>query len=538
MASFRLLRETTAIAMLTVCTGQMVLGADLETLTRDVKSLCRDYVAGFGSEQTSLVYHHRLDGPQGIAALTSPGEIAQGTVDGKPMPYGYGSGIQDVALENGQFLFALCDVYDATQDPEIGQLAARIFDGIRLVATLSPEPGFAPRGPHPDGKSYYRDSSRDQHAALAEALWRYGRCDLATVDDRRFIAGELNEMALRMEANDWKILVEDGSHMAHVGFSWKQSTSIGAISLLSSLAMVADATGDPHWQDVYRQYSEEKDGFRWNDLLNPERVETWKPFTLYSNQFNQAVLALQRAETDPERKQQLARLQGGLARRALHSNVLDPSYWRRLDWAGSETDEVATQRLDLVGLSLAAPRNVAELLAAYDPASMQSRNGALCSTANKLCFGIPTAAFHKALASEDPELVAEVAPHVRRMIQIMLNHGREYDRGENFNRTVVLALLLWATELRNDRETQPYLKPSPLGQLGVGPSMDVDYHDGLLYTIGEGKLHAVDVSNPDASRCERNHRRPGTGSTTLRRRRSRLRHIQRRRALCRRRLHA
>ena len=498
MGSFRLLRETTAVALFTVCTGQLALSADLETLSRDVKALCRDYVTGFGSDQTHLVYHHRLDDPKGIAALTSPAEIAQGTVKGKPMPYGYGSGIQDVALENGQFLFALCDVFDATHDPEIGQLAAWIFDGIRLNATLSPEPGFAPRGPHPDGKSYYRDSSRDQHAALAEALWRYGRCDLATVDDRRFIAGELNEMALRMEANDWKILVEDGSHMAHVGFSWKQSSSIGAISLLSFLAMVADATGDSHWQDVYRQYSEEKDGFRWNDLLNPERVETWKPFTLYSNQFNQAVLALQRAETDPERKQQLGKLQRGLAQRALHSNVLDPAYWRRLDWAGSEADDIATQLLDLVGLSLAAPRNVAELLTAYDPASMQSRSGALRSTTNKLCFGIPTTAFHKALASEDPELVAEVAPHVRRMIQIMLEHGRDYDRGENFNRTVVLALLLWAAELRNAPGTPPYLKPSPLGQLGVGPSMDVDYRDGLLYTIGEGKLHVIDVSNPDA----------------------------------------
>ena len=139
-----------------------------------------------------------------------------------------------------------------------------------------------------------------------------------------------------------------------------------------------------------------------------------------------------------------------------------------------------------------------ELLATFDPAWMQSKNRGLRSTANKLCFGIPTAAFHMALASEDPNLAAEVVPHVRRMVRIMLDHGRAYDRGENYNRTVVLALLLWAAEVRNDSERPAYLKSSTLGQLGLGPSMDVDYHEGLLYAIGEGKLQVVDVSDPES----------------------------------------
>ena len=488
----RLLRKLAGVVLVSSFFVPATRGGEAESLLDDMKALCRQYVAGFGSERTDLVYHHRLDGPRGAGALSSPAEIAEGTVGGKPMPYGYGSGIQDMALENGQFLFALCDVFDATHDAEIGELAQWIFRGIRLVATVSPEPGFAPRGPHPDGRSYYRDSSRDQHAALAEALWRYGRCDLATVDDRRFIASELDEMAQRMEANDWKILVEDGSHVAHVGFSWKQSTPIGAISLLSFLAMVSDATGDSHWQEVYQEYSSEKDFFRWNMLLNPDRVETWKPLTLYSNQFSQAVLALQRAEIDPERKQQLAELQRLLARRALQSNVFDPTYWRRLDWAGGETDEGARERLAPLGLSLNEPKNVVELLAAYDPAWMGAKNGLLRSTGNKLCFGIPTAAFHKALASENAELAAEVGPHIRRMVQIMLDHGADYDRGENFNRTVMLGLLLWAAEARGGADSPT------IDSLGLGPAMDVDVQDGFLYAIGEGKLHVVDLSDPNS----------------------------------------
>jgi hypothetical protein len=143
---------------------------DTETLAADAKLLCTQYLAAFGSDRTDLLYHHRLDGPLGIGALSSPAEIAVGTVDGKPMPYGYGSGIQDVPLENGQFLFALCDVFDSTGDPEIGQLAQRIFRGIRLVATVSPEPGFAPRGPHPDGKSY-RGENYNRSVVLALLLW-------------------------------------------------------------------------------------------------------------------------------------------------------------------------------------------------------------------------------------------------------------------------------------------------------------------------------------------------------------------------------
>jgi hypothetical protein len=246
-----------------------------------------------------------------------------------------------------------------------------------------------------------------------------------------------------MEANEWKILVEDGSQVAHVGFGWTQSTPIGAITLLSFLAMVADATGDPHWQDLYQEFSAQKNGFRWNDLLSPHRAKTWKPLTLYSNQFFQALQALRRIEPDRKRTQQLAELQRRLARRALQTNVFDPACWRRLDWAGSESDEAAAERLALAGLSLREQRNVIELFEAYDPAWMRAENGKLRSVGNKLCYGIPTAAFHKALACEDAELNAEVAPHVRRMVRIMLEHGADYDRGENYNRTVLLGLLLW-----------------------------------------------------------------------------------------------
>ena len=76
--------------------------AEDRELLASVKQLCHAYLEGFGHADTRLCYHHRLNGPRGIAVLSSPEEIAEGVVQGKSMPWGYGSGIQDVALENGQ----------------------------------------------------------------------------------------------------------------------------------------------------------------------------------------------------------------------------------------------------------------------------------------------------------------------------------------------------------------------------------------------------------------------------------------------------
>ena len=172
-----------------------------------VKQLCTAYFEGFGDSNTKVCYHHRLNGPDGIAALSSPQDIANRVVNGKPMPYGYGSGIQDVALENGQFLFALCDAYEATHDEDLAAMARRLFEGMKLVAAVSPVPGFVPRGPHPDAKSYYPDSSRDQTCAFVEAMWRYHASPLSTADDKAFIADAVAKVARRMERYDYVLMV-------------------------------------------------------------------------------------------------------------------------------------------------------------------------------------------------------------------------------------------------------------------------------------------------------------------------------------------
>jgi hypothetical protein len=427
--------------------GRILLGADQKPnaaspLSERVRHLCDKYVQGFGSPTTELVYHHRLNGPRGTAVLSTPEEIAAGKVGGREMPYGYGSGIQDVPLENGQFLFALCEAYERRPTPWMAAMAQRLFRGFRRIATVSVDPGFVPRGPHPDGKSYYRDSSRDQHMAFVEALWRFGRSPLATSDDRRFIAHKLEQVARRMERNQWAIQVEDGTRQAHVGFSWRQHTAIGAVTLLSFLAMVGDATGNAHWRDLYRDFSAEKDAVRWRKCLAPAAADAWPPLTLYSNQFAQSLAALEPLEPDAARRQSLRDLLRRVADRGLRGNVFDPQCWRRLDWAGDWSDRVTEEALQPFGLSLRRPATVLDVYRGFRIEQWKLGGPTAPTVSRKLCFGIPTSAFHTVMLSADRALLAEIAASVENMVDQMLGGGDLYDRGENFNRAVILGLML------------------------------------------------------------------------------------------------
>ena len=431
--------------VLALLTGSHVASEGDDEMKSQVQQLCQAYLEGFGADTTNLVYHHRLNGPRGLGALASPEEIAARTVRGKEVPYGYGSGIQDAALENGQLLYALCDAYEATGDEYFADTARRIFSGLKLVGMVSPFPGFVPRGPHPDGKSYYPNSSRDQHATYVYALWRYYRSPLATDEDKTFIADFLDAFARRMEGNAWHVRVEDNSEIAHVGFSWRQRAFPGVVSLMGTLSAVCEVTKAEEWRQLLEQYSQEDNSFRW-EVLQADRASKRGPLTLYSNQFAMDLDALSSILTEPDRQQQIKDYSRAFAERTLRTNVFDEDSWRRLDWADKWSEEETQEALEPFGLSLDEETTVFDLYGAFDAEQWQSDNRKVRSVSGKLCFGIPTVAFHCALLSEEPELVEEVAPFVRDMVEQMLAHGDAYSYGENFNRSVVLGLHLVALE--------------------------------------------------------------------------------------------
>ena len=227
--------------------------------------------------------------------------------------------------------------------------------------------------------------------------------------------------------------------MAHVGWGWKQHTVIGAATLLSHVAAARAVTGDPHWAKLYDDFSREEDGIRWK-LLSTASADTWRPQTLYSNQFFTSLALLARTETDQARAASVKGLMKAQAERALSSNAFDVNDWRRLDWAGQWTDEETEEALKPFGLTLKTPATVVDLYRKFDPALFGAKSWRQANVNAKLLMGLATVAFHKALLSEDPTLVREVAPHVEDMVRKMLTHGDRYTRGENFNRAVVLGL--------------------------------------------------------------------------------------------------
>lgn len=235
--------------------------------------------------------------------------------------------------------------------------------------------------------------------------------------------------------------MEDNSHQSHVGWHWEQRTSIGAITLLSVLEQVADATDDPHWRGLYEKFSAERNGERWSQWLHPDAVEHCSPLTLYANQFFQALTALRRCEKDEKRQAQIAELQRRWAVRALESNVFDTSCWRRLDWAGERNEADTEALLTPLALSLRKPMKVLDLHAAYDRQVWKQPGTEPHRVMGKLCYGLATVALHGALLSDDKHLRARALPTVGRMVEEFATHQQDYDKGENFNRTVILALL-------------------------------------------------------------------------------------------------
>ena len=408
-----------------------------------VKKMCDTYVECFLSPATDLVYGKKLNGPKGIAVLESPEEIAKEHFGGKYLPYGYGAGIEDVALMNGYLLFALCDVYDATGDAYFADLARRIFKGMKRIGTISPVPGFVPRGPHPDGKSYYRDSSLDQHSLYVCALWRYYRSSIASDEEKAFIRESLDQFAKRMEKNKWTLMVEDDSRVAHVGWCWLRMSPDNAVIILSMLGAVQDVTGDAHWRAEYERLGNEENGKRWKLIA---RYPTHLPrYTLFSNQSAYRAETLARVEKDPQRKAVVkARLQHK-AKDMLTCNFF--THWRRLDWIGDIPDADVDMFLKPLGYTVTSQATVFDLWQKYDPKLRAPR---LADRRWRSYIGIglraPFIAWQTAFLSGDAALTGQIDPCIAQTpqkIDLGLNSS-----GWTANDAVVACLLDLAAQAK------------------------------------------------------------------------------------------
>lgn len=444
-----------AICLLGISTAASAQGTRDPDLESQVQALCQSYLADFASAKTHLAYGRKINGPKGTAVLVPPAEVRQGLVRGKPVPYGYGSGIEDLALHNGHLLFALCDAYEATKNASFADTARRVFSGLRRLGSTSPVPGFVPRGPHPDDiKSYYGDSSLDQHTTFVYALWRYYRSELATPEDKAFIRQALASVGQRLEKNGWAIRVEDDTRIAHVGFSWLQATDVGAGTLLTVLAAIHDVTGDNHWRALYEKFGTERDGIRWKVLLDAGGGKR-SPLTLYWNQFCVRDAVLSRLEKNPQRQAILALRWGEVTSRMLQGNVWEA--WRRADWAPGDisgsvevADEEAERRLGTIGLSLKQSATVFDLWDFYRRLAPQDRAP---YWVQRLCVRMPMGSLHAALLSGQRDAVGQAAPRVREILKEL--DFKNVDSGETYYLAAVLGLHLVALQASEATATWP-----------------------------------------------------------------------------------
>jgi len=427
-----------------VClTGVFASGAGApapETLPRPqrvsaAKNLCQRYVHSFGSNETDLVYHFRLDTPKGRASFESAEAVAKDYVRGIYKPWGYGAGFEDVAYHNGTLLFALCEAFDATGEPYFAELARRIFAGMKRIGTLSPAAGFVPRGPHPNGKSYYRDSSLDQHTLYVCGLWRYYHSNIADADQKAFIRGSLDAIAKRMERNKWFVLVENDSRRAHAGGGdWHRSDHL----LLFMLAAVKDVTGSEHWQAEYDKYSNEKDGWRWQRLAQPI-PDKLPRYTFFNNQEAFRLTVLARVEEDPVRKRIAV---NRLRRKA--ADMFDGNFfthWRRLDWIGDgKTDAYADLFLKPLGYTTESTANIFDLWAKYDPnrRPMKLPDGMYRSYLGPTVT-VPLMSWQIAMLSGDIDLCRRVSAQIPELCRRM--DPDQLSSGWSWNYATVLALL-------------------------------------------------------------------------------------------------
>ena len=237
----------------------------------------------FIDPRTFQVYTY-LDPATGRVSLPSPADIAAC----RPSTGGWGTAIENCALDGGAYLGALVDRHAVTGEAEHAEEARRIYQGLRLIAASARRRGCIPRGVLPDGVTHYPESSVDQYTMYVYGLWRYFRSPIATKGEKGEIQAIFEAVLERLEADKFVILSDTGQKMKFGALdAWRSSR---AERLLAVVLAGADVTGKAHWREVY-------------DTLRPPRLahcraEGGEPWVLVQNQL--ALFLLRRLEKDPE----------------------------------------------------------------------------------------------------------------------------------------------------------------------------------------------------------------------------------------------
>ena len=170
---------------------------------------------------------------------------------------GYGTGLEDCAINGGVALSGLVDKWLVTHDASTAADAEKVAQGLLNLVNAHPYKGFVARGLCvEDGKSICRLSSRDQVTHWMHGLSRYYAGGFAPEAMKKAIRQAFVDVAERMaknvtRQNNWNFLQADGTMDPRGICKMRETNPHEAARRAMVYALAWKVTDDARWKKQY-----------------------------------------------------------------------------------------------------------------------------------------------------------------------------------------------------------------------------------------------------------------------------------------------
>ncbi|WP_372935177.1 hypothetical protein [Mariniphaga sediminis] len=250
------------------------------TLQKKVQKLHEHVWTYFFHPDVNLIYDYiaPLDDKNRWEFLPTRNEI----LNGIPNLAGWGTGMEDCALNGGAYLAGMVYRFEVTRKEEHAEEARRIYKGLQLLGTVSSQKGFVPRGVLPDGRSFYPNSSVDQYTFYLFGLWTYYHSNIPTEDERKQISSIVGNICERIKKDNFNILSSDNKRAKYC--------NIGRISvdrssrLLATFRIGFDLTKEKRWMKIYTRMLKTNNYSRLQDVNSYSNINKLTTYSILQNQ--------------------------------------------------------------------------------------------------------------------------------------------------------------------------------------------------------------------------------------------------------------
>jgi hypothetical protein len=209
-------------------------------------------------EQAHEALWGKFVGPDGIiydfvGELPSPDDCKLG----RPNAIGWWSPIENGPMFTGIYLAALCERARRSGSATDREKARRLARGLLKCASVSEVPGFIARGVGTDGTCHYQLGSQDQTHPWFYGLQAFATSGIPTAGERAAIVQKVREVALALEAFDWKCPC-DGDFTGQSRGDFAIFRHHGAVMFLHILRAVYQLTNEQRWLDRYHAAMNER----------------------------------------------------------------------------------------------------------------------------------------------------------------------------------------------------------------------------------------------------------------------------------------